>query len=72
MEDYGLIGDMQAAALVGRDGPVMPWIEPGPDGVLATAGPDAFRLSTALPLHVQTARSAPTLLPSRELASASC
>ncbi len=35
--DYGTIGA---------------WVEPAADGVLATAGPDAFRLTTALPLHV--------------------
>jgi GH15 family glucan-1,4-alpha-glucosidase len=34
-------------------GSIVPWVEPAPDGVLATAGPDAFRLSTPLPLHVQ-------------------
>jgi GH15 family glucan-1,4-alpha-glucosidase len=32
---------------------IRPWIEPVSDGVLATAGPDAFRLSTPLPLEVQ-------------------
>jgi GH15 family glucan-1,4-alpha-glucosidase len=31
---------------------ITPWIEPVPDGVAATAGPDEFRLSTSLPLHV--------------------
>jgi Domain of unknown function (DUF5911) len=106
LEDYGLIGDMQSAALVGRDGAVdwlclprfdsascfsallgderhgrwlvapagevraisrrylrgrvsmqmelvlrpdygsiRPWVERATDGVLATAGPDAFRLT---------------------------
>jgi GH15 family glucan-1,4-alpha-glucosidase len=34
-------------------GSIVPWVEPAPDGVLATAGPDAFRLSTPLPLHLQ-------------------
>ena len=34
-------------------GSIVPWVEPAPDGVIATAGPDAFRLSTPLPLHVQ-------------------
>ena len=34
-------------------GSIVPWIELAPDGVVATAGPDAFRLSTPLPLHVQ-------------------
>ena len=117
LEDYGLIGDTQAAALVGRNGSVdwlclprfdsascftallgderhvidfmprrglgpprvmriveglrgrvpmrmelslrpdyasiVPWIEPASDGVVATAGPDAFRLSTPLPLSVE-------------------
>jgi len=31
---------------------VTPWIDSVPDGVVATAGPDAFRLSTMLPLEV--------------------
>jgi GH15 family glucan-1,4-alpha-glucosidase len=34
-------------------GSIVPWAEPAPDGVTATAGPDAFRLSTPLPLHVE-------------------
>ncbi len=33
-------------------GSIAPWVELAPDGVIATAGPDAFRLSTSLPLHV--------------------
>jgi GH15 family glucan-1,4-alpha-glucosidase len=32
---------------------IVPWVEPAPDGVVATAGPDAFRLSTMLPLEVE-------------------
>jgi GH15 family glucan-1,4-alpha-glucosidase len=31
---------------------ITPWVEPAPGGALATAGPDAFRLSTPLPLDV--------------------
>jgi GH15 family glucan-1,4-alpha-glucosidase len=40
-------------------GSMVPWIEPVSDGVLATAGPDAFRLSTPVPLSVEdgTARA---------------
>ena len=34
-------------------GSIRPWIEPTSDGVIATAGPDAFRLSTPLPLQVE-------------------
>jgi len=34
-------------------GSIVPWIEPAPDGVTATAGPDAFRLSTSLPLRIE-------------------
>ena len=34
-------------------GSIKPWVEPVPDGVVATAGPDAFRLSTPLPLQVK-------------------
>ena len=34
-------------------GSIVPWVELAPDGASATAGPDAFRLSTPLPLHVQ-------------------
>ena len=31
---------------------VRPWVDPVADGALATAGPDAFRLSTTLPLEL--------------------
>ena len=34
-------------------GSIVPWVELAPDGVSVTAGPDAFRLSTPLPLHVE-------------------
>jgi GH15 family glucan-1,4-alpha-glucosidase len=34
-------------------GSITPWVEPAPDGVIATAGPDAFRLSTRVPLSVE-------------------
>jgi GH15 family glucan-1,4-alpha-glucosidase len=34
-------------------GSIKPWVEPAVDGVVATAGPDAFRLSTPLPLEVE-------------------
>ncbi|MGO9749942.1 MAG: glycoside hydrolase family 15 protein [Solirubrobacteraceae bacterium] len=34
-------------------GSIVPWVEPAPDGVIATAGPDAFRLSTPLSLYVR-------------------
>ena len=34
-------------------GSIRPWIELASDGVIATAGPDAFRLSTPLPLKVE-------------------
>jgi GH15 family glucan-1,4-alpha-glucosidase len=33
-------------------GLVVPWLQPVPDGATATAGPDAFRLSTTLPLEL--------------------
>ena len=33
-------------------GSIKPWVDRAPDGVVATAGPDAFRLSTPLPLQV--------------------
>ena len=32
---------------------IRPWVERVSDGAVATAGPDAFRLSTPLPLHVE-------------------
>jgi GH15 family glucan-1,4-alpha-glucosidase len=32
---------------------IAPWIEPVPDGIVATSGPDAFRLSSVLPLRVE-------------------
>jgi GH15 family glucan-1,4-alpha-glucosidase len=31
---------------------IVPWVESVPDGIIATAGPDAFRLSTVLPLEI--------------------
>lgn len=34
-------------------GSIKPWVEASPDGVFATAGPDAFRLSSSLPLKVR-------------------
>jgi len=34
-------------------GSIVPWVELAPGGVSATAGPDAFGLSTPLPLHVE-------------------
>jgi hypothetical protein len=32
---------------------ISPSLESAPDGVIATAGPDGFRLSTVLPLEVE-------------------
>jgi GH15 family glucan-1,4-alpha-glucosidase len=32
---------------------IVPWIDRAPDGVVATAGPEAFRLSTVVPLEVE-------------------
>jgi GH15 family glucan-1,4-alpha-glucosidase len=32
---------------------IKPWVESAADGVIATAGPDAFRLSTSVPLQVE-------------------
>jgi GH15 family glucan-1,4-alpha-glucosidase len=34
-------------------GSIRPWIEPASDGAVATAGPDAFRLSTPMSLRVE-------------------
>jgi GH15 family glucan-1,4-alpha-glucosidase len=34
-------------------GSIVPWVERAADGVIATAGPDAFRLSTVVPVEVQ-------------------
>ena len=34
-------------------GAIKPWVERVSDGVVATAGPDAFRLSTPLPLEIE-------------------
>ncbi len=34
-------------------GAIRPWTELSPDGAVATAGPDSFRLSTALPLTLE-------------------
>jgi GH15 family glucan-1,4-alpha-glucosidase len=33
---------------------IVPWVESAPDGIVATAGPDGFRLTTALPLEVES------------------
>jgi GH15 family glucan-1,4-alpha-glucosidase len=35
------------------EGLVRPWLEPAPDGLVAVAGPDAFRLSTRVPLRTE-------------------
>jgi GH15 family glucan-1,4-alpha-glucosidase len=32
---------------------IKPWVEPAPDGAVATAGPDTFRLTTPLPLEIE-------------------
>src|SRR5256885_6190972 len=37
-------------------GSIRPWIERASDGAVATAGPDAFRLSTPLPLELEDGR----------------
>ena len=34
-------------------GAIEPWTEAAPDGIVAAAGPDAFRLSTPLPLRLE-------------------
>jgi GH15 family glucan-1,4-alpha-glucosidase len=34
-------------------GSITPWVDAAADGVVATAGPDAFRLSTPLPLSIE-------------------
>lgn len=34
-------------------GSIVPWVEPAPDGAIITAGPDAIRLSTQLPIEVE-------------------
>jgi GH15 family glucan-1,4-alpha-glucosidase len=34
-------------------GSIVPWVEHTADGIVATAGPDAFRLSTPLPLELE-------------------
>ncbi|HZV73339.1 MAG TPA: glycoside hydrolase family 15 protein [Conexibacter sp.] len=34
-------------------GSIVPWVELASDGAVATAGPDAFRLSTPLPLRIE-------------------
>jgi GH15 family glucan-1,4-alpha-glucosidase len=34
-------------------GTIVPWVERVPDGMIATAGPDSFRLTTPLPLRVE-------------------
>ena len=33
---------------------IVPWVEPAPDGIMATAGPDGFRLTTALQLDIES------------------
>jgi GH15 family glucan-1,4-alpha-glucosidase len=34
-------------------GSITPWVDAAADGIVATAGPDAFRLSTPLPLSIE-------------------
>ena len=34
-------------------GSIVPWVEPAPDGAIATAGPDSYRLSTPLALDIR-------------------
>ncbi|WP_342660318.1 Trehalase [Rhodococcus ruber] len=47
---------MQMELLIRPDyGSVAPWVEPAPDGIRATAGPDTFRLSTPVPLQISDA-----------------
>jgi GH15 family glucan-1,4-alpha-glucosidase len=36
---------------------IVPWIEPAADGIVVTAGPDAYRLTTARPLEVEEAKA---------------
>jgi hypothetical protein len=40
-------------ALRPDSGSISPWVEPAPDCATAIARPDAFRLSTAVPLQVR-------------------
>jgi GH15 family glucan-1,4-alpha-glucosidase len=45
---------MQMELLLRPDyGSIIPWLEHAPDGVIATAGPDGFRLTTTLPLQIE-------------------
>jgi GH15 family glucan-1,4-alpha-glucosidase len=39
-------------------GTIRPWTELSPDGAVATAGPDSFRLTTALPLALEDGKPA--------------
>ena len=51
---------------------VIPWVEPAPDGVMAAAGPDAFRLSTALPLRIEQGKVVAEFVAIEGPASDSC
>jgi GH15 family glucan-1,4-alpha-glucosidase len=49
----GRVGMRMELALRPDYGSIRPWVEPVADGVIATAGPDAFRLSTPLELQIE-------------------
>jgi GH15 family glucan-1,4-alpha-glucosidase len=49
----GVVPMRMSLALRPDYGTIKPWIEQAADGVIATAGPDAFRLSTPLPLEIE-------------------
>jgi GH15 family glucan-1,4-alpha-glucosidase len=49
----GRVGMRMELALRPDYGSIRPWVEPVADGVIATAGPDAFRLSTPLKLQIE-------------------